>query len=337
MDLQAKKEDKLRRIELALDSLSGFETDCRVCPRECRVNRHSGEKGFCQSTNKASLSHALLHYGEEPAISGLHDWSLNRTKNKGSGTIFFSGCNLKCLFCQNYQLSWLNKGKIVTDEELAGMMLNLEKKGALNINLVSPTHQILAILRALRIAYGQGFNLPLVYNSNGYEKVGVLRNLNGIIDIYLPDLKYFDSRVAGKFSGASDYFSQASLAIQEMYLQQPELILDEEEIARQGLIIRHLVLPGQTEDSLTLLEWIKQNLSPSICLSLMSQYYPCFKAPEEIRRPLTRDEYELVIKKAEDLGFESLFIQPISFGPDDHLVPDFNLPDPFRWEKPKGV
>jgi putative pyruvate formate lyase activating enzyme len=335
------KKNKLERIERALDHISSLESACHICPRECRVKRRIGEKGICQSGNLATLSHALLHYGEEPVLSGLHDFARNRGETavppSGSGTIFFSGCNLKCLFCQNYQLSWLNEGREVTDEELARMILDLQKKGALNINLVSPTHLVLPILRALKIAYDQGLELPLVWNSNGYEKVEVLKNLEGIVDIYLPDLKYFSPEVSARFSNAPDYFEQASLAIREMNRQQPELILSKEEIAQKGLIIRHLVLPGQTKDTLAILEWIQQNLSASVCLSLMSQYHSCFKAPEEIRKPLTQQEYDLVLAKAEDLGFENIFIQPSAFAAEEHLIPDFNLPDPFRWGKQEGA
>ncbi len=327
--------NKLKRIEKALDNLSGLELECRLCPRECKVNRRAGQKGICQSTDRASLSHALLHFGEEPVLSGLEDCAKagapGTSQRSGSGTIFFSGCNLKCLFCQNYQLSWLNKGEGVSDEGLARKMLHLQEKGALNINLVSPTHLILPILRALRIAFEQGLRLPIVYNSNGYEKAEVIRNLEGIIDIYLPDMKYFSPELAARFSNAPDYFQRASLAIKEMHWQQPELLLSEREVAQRGLIIRHLVLPGQVEDSLAVLDWIAQNISTSVCLSLMSQYHPCFKAPAEIQRNLTASEYNRVISRAEELGFESMFIQPEPFAEAHHLIPDFNLENPFKW------
>jgi len=327
--------DKLKRIERALDNLSRFELECRLCPRECRANRQIGQKGICQSGSNAAISHALLHFGEEPVLSGLDNCAKGKGQSasqpSGSGTIFFAGCNLKCLFCQNYQLSWLNQGKIMTDEELAQKMLHLQEKGSLNINLVSPTHLVLPILRALKIAYSQGLGLPLIYNSNGYEKAEVIKNLEGIIDIYLPDLKYFSPEVAAKFSSAPDYFEQASQAIKEMYRQQPELILSEKGIAIKGLIVRHLILPRQTGDSLAILEWIAQNLSASVCLSLMSQYHPCFKAPEEIQRNLTPEEYHQVIARAEELGFETMFIQPEPFAQVEHLIPDFNLENPFKW------
>lgn len=328
-------QQKIKKIEKALGNLSYHEFACRLCPRECQVNRRKGEKGFCQGGERAALSHSILHFGEEPVLSGLHGRAKNNGKGRnqppGSGTIFFSGCNLKCLFCQNYQLSWLNKGKLATDREIAQKMLHLQEKGALNINLVSPTHLILPILKALKKACEQGLTLPVVYNSNGYEKAEVLRNLEGIVDIYLPDLKYFSPEAADKFSGAPDYFKQASLAVKEMHRQQPELILDEKDIARKGLIIRHLVLPGQTKDSLAILDWIARNLSPSVCLSLMSQYQPCFQAPREIQRNLSPEEYRLVLDRAKELGFKTMFIQPEPFAQAEHLVPDFSLENPFKW------
>lgn len=328
--------DKLERIQHALDTLSVHETECRLCPRECGVNRKKEAKGFCQSGNQASVSHTLLHYGEEPVLSGHSRGNTEKTKIpgqlSGSGTIFFSGCNLKCLYCQNYQLSWLNHGEPIPDEELATRMLELQEKGALNINLVSPTHILLPILRALRIAYDQGLHLPVVYNSNAYEKAEVIKCLEGIIDIYLPDLKYFSPELSSRLSGAPDYFHHASQAIQEMYCQQPFLRLSEENVATQGLIIRHLVLPGQTADCSAVLEWIAHNISPYVCLSLMSQYHPCYNAPREINRVVSSGEYISVRAKAEELGFETMFLQPEPFAPEDHLFPDFNLESPFKWE-----
>jgi len=330
-------ERKIVRIERALAQLSEHEAFCALCPRECRINRKGGEVGVCQSGAQASLSHALIHYGEEPVLSGSPITTRSSANSRsvpparGSGTIFFTGCNLKCLFCQNYELSWLRHGRTVIDQELASLMLDLEKKGAYNINLVSPSHLIIPILRGLKIAYASGLRIPIVYNSNGYEKVDVIEKLAGIIDVYLPDLKYCSPDVAAKFSGAPDYFSHARLSVQEMFCQQPALVLDDREIAQKGLIIRHLILPGQTADSLAILDWLAQQLPRSVPLSLMSQYHPCFRAPAEIQRPLAVDEYRTVLTRAKELGFESLFIQPEGFEPDEHLVPDFSRPDPFKW------
>jgi len=328
---------KIERVERALARLSGLESACSLCPRECRVDRRRGAEGFCRSGSRAALSSALLHFGEEPILSGYEDWNKQKAGSgrprAGSGTIFFTGCNLKCLFCQNYQISWLQEGREVSDEELAGLMLGLQEQGALNINFVSPTHMILPILRALRLALGRGLSLPIVYNGNGYEKTEVLENLDGIVDLYLPDLKYFSPRVSEALSGAADYFEMASRAIQEMARQQPELVLNESDVAQRGLIIRHLVLPHYHRESLLLLEWLKAKLPPGFCLSLMSQYHPCYRAPEEIRRKLTRSEYTEVAAAAERLEFDHVYIQPEAFGPDDHFLPDFDREDPFGWDE----
>jgi len=327
---------KLDRIGRALDKLAGHAVDCRLCPRECGVNRAAGELGFCESGPAAVVSHALLHYGEEPVLSGRRGPEARPGARSGSGTIFFSGCNLKCCFCQNYQLSWLGRGRPAADAELAGMMLSLQEKGALNINLVSPTHHLLPVLRALEIALRRGLSLPIVANSSGYEKAAVLAQLDGIIDIYLPDLKYASPGPAARYSGAADYFQQAAEAVREMFFQRPLLILDEEEAAEQGLIIRHLVLPGGVENSLAVLDWIHRELGTSAALSLMSQYHPCFQAPEDLKRPLRPGEYARVLDRARELGFEQLFVQPETFGPEDHLFPDFERAEPFDWGRPPG-
>jgi putative pyruvate formate lyase activating enzyme len=318
---------KIGRIDRALDALASRERSCDLCPRHCRVDRKSASTGVCRMGDRAVVAQALLHYGEEPVLSGTAG-----PPGPGSGTIFFSGCNLKCLFCQNHQISWGLQGSLLTDEALAGTMLRLQDVGAFNINLVSPTHLILPILRALRVAYKKGLSIPLIYNSNGYEKADVIERLAGIVDVYLPDLKYRSSALSARYSGADDYFDQASAAISEMYVQQPDFIVDEAGLARHGTIIRHLVLPGGAGDSKAVLKWIAGSLTPALPLSLMSQYHPCHKAPEEIRRPLAAEEYKDVLAQARELGFENLFLQPEVFGPDDHLVPDFKRADPFRWK-----
>ncbi len=313
---------KLELVGKALDRLSPLETSCTLCPRDCRTDRTKGSGGVCRTGSLAAVSHALLHFGEEPVISGA----------SGSGTIFFTGCNLKCLFCQNYQLSWLLEGSAVTDRELAAMMLGLRDKGAHNINFVSPSHVVLPILRALRIALAEGLDIPLVWNSNGYDSVEVVRALEGIVDVYLPDLKYRSPALSKKYSAAPDYFDKASEAVREMSLQQPALDLGPGGTARRGLVVRHLILPGAVEDTLELLDWIGQNLSPFIGLSLMSQYHPCFKAPAEIQRSVSPEEYRRAAEKAVALGLDHLFLQPEPFGADEHLVPDFKKVNPFRWK-----
>jgi len=326
-------EKKISLIERALERLAPLEARCTLCPRVCRVDRTAEEKGVCQTGHRASVSHALLHFGEEPVLSGTQRSDPDLPAGAGSGTIFFTGCNLKCLFCQNYQLSWLLEGEPATDEELAGMMLRLQSEGALNINLVSPTHIVLPILRALGTAYAEGLEIPLVWNSNGYDGLEVIQALEGIVDVYLPDLKYRSPAISKKYSGAADYFEHASAALREMSVQRPVLETRPDGAARSGLIVRHLVLPGAAGDSLAILDWMHESLSPYIGLSLMSQYRPCFKAPEDIRRSLTPEEYRPVAERAVELGFGQLFLQPEPFRPEEHLVPDFRKREPFRWKK----
>ncbi len=313
---------KQELVGKALERLSPLEACCTLCPRNCRVDRTAGADGVCRTGRLASVSHALLHFGEEPVISGA----------SGSGTIFFSGCNLKCLFCQNYQLSWLLEGAPVTDAELAAMMLGLQAKGAHNINLVSPSHVVLPVLRALGLALAEGLDVPLVWNSNGYDSVEVIQALEGIVDVYLPDLKYHSRVLSKRYSAAPDYFAKASEAVREMALQQPALDLAAGGTARRGLVVRHLVLPGAVDDTLVLLKWIRENLSPFIGLSLMSQYHPCFRAPEEIQRGVSPEEYRRAADEALALGLDHLFLQPEPFRTDEHLVPDFRKEKPFRWK-----
>jgi putative pyruvate formate lyase activating enzyme len=313
---------KLGLVERALGRLAPLERACTLCPRNCGVDRTAGRTGICGAGARASVSHGLLHHGEEPVLSGT----------AGSGTVFFSGCNLKCLFCQNYQISWLLEGEPADDEELAALMLDLQRRGAHNINLVSPTHVVLPILRALRIALSSDLEIPLVWNSNGYENAEVVQALDGIVDIYLPDLEYRSADISRRYSGAADYFERASEALREMSVQQPVLEIGPDGTARRGLLVRHLVLPGHVEDSLDVLRWLRSSLSPFVGLSLMSQYHPCHEAPPELRRSLTPEEYAPAAALAVELGFERLFLQPEPFRPDEHLVPDFRKRSPFGWK-----
>ena len=313
---------KLELVEKALARLSPLESACTLCPRDCRVDRTKGAEGVCRTGRLASVSHGLLHFGEEPVISG----------KSGSGTIFFTGCNLKCLFCQNYQLSWLLEGEPVSDEELAVLMLGLQAKGAHNINFVSPTHVVLPILRALRIALSEGLTIPLVWNSNGYDSLEVVRALEGIVDIYLPDLKYHSPSISKKYSAAGDYFVRASEAVREMSLQQPVLDLGPGGTARRGLVIRHLILPGSVEDTLVILKWIRETISPvhrGEPDEPVSSLFPGAGRDPKGRFP---EEYRLAADEALALGFDQLFLQPEPFRPDEHLVPDFRKDKPFRWK-----
>lgn len=328
--------DKISRIDAALDRLAGFEENCRLCPRECGADRKNGQRGYCGGGNRAVLSHALLHFGEEPVLSGMEDCRTMDNKRfpekkAGSGALFFSGCHLKCLFCQNHQISWEHRGRPVGVNELAEEMLRLQEQGALNINLVSPTHMILPVLQALKTALVRGLDLAIVFNSSGYEKEETIRLLDGIIDIYLPDFKYACSVLSARLSGAPDYFEHARRAISEMARQQPVLETAEDGSARRGLIIRHLILPGYLENSFKVLEWTAKNLSNDIPLSLMSQYFPCFKAPPEMQRRLYGEEYQKVLDLALELGFTDIFIQPEVETDGRPLIPDFSQKNPFRW------
>jgi putative pyruvate formate lyase activating enzyme len=326
---------KIKKLERVLKDLTKHHYKCQLCPRQCSVNREK-EWGYCSAGKDASISYAGLHFGEEPVLSGhtnlKSESEINSFQSRGSGTIFFTGCHLKCLHCQNHQISWENLGEKISIKGLSNKMLEIQKKGALNINLVSPTHMLIPLLSSLKIAYKNGLTIPLVYNSSGYERDEVIKKLEGIIDIYLPDIKYFSPRISKKLSGVSDYFGHTKKAILEMSSQQSNLVFDKHQIAKYGLIIRHLVLPGQTNDTINILKWIKKNISGSIGLSLMSQFYPCYKTPPEFQRKITHEEYQRVLHAAHDLGFEQIFIQPELFSDDSHLIPDFKRENPFKWD-----
>ena len=271
--------------------------ECTICPNNCKVNRKIGEIGICKATDRIKVALSSLHYWEEPCISG---------KN-GSGTIFFSNCNMKCKFCQNYKISQEGKGKEVTIEELANIFLSLQEKKANNINLVTPTIYAYQIIEAIKIAKCKGLVLPIIYNSNGYENVQTIKDLNGYIDVYLPDLKYYYDDIAIKYSGVKNYFENASLAIMEMYKQVGSPILDKNGIIKKGLIIRHLVLPNNIENSKQVIKWIKENIDPNVYISVMAQYFPCYKSKEieELNRKLSIEEYEEIEEYIQGLEIEN--------------------------------
>lgn len=285
---------------------------CNICPRKCDVDRTSSV-GRCGMPDGFVVARASKHFWEEPPISG---------KN-GSGTVFFSGCNLGCVFCQNYEISHENKGKEISDERLTGIFDELIASGVHNINLVNPTHYALRLKKVLE-KYKS--TVPALYNSSGYERVGTLKSLNGLIDIYLPDLKYIREDRADKYSNAPDYFSYASRALIEMKSQQPENIYDSEGIMQKGLIVRHLILPKNTNQSIDILSWIKNNLGEDTTVSLMSQYTPYGKieAHKELQRKITPREYEKVISAAENMGFRNLFMQEYDSS-DEKFIPDFDF------------
>lgn len=280
---------------------------CSICPRHCNVDR-SNAVGYCQSRDKFKVARAALHYWEEPCISG---------KN-GSATVFFSGCNLRCAFCQNYEISRENKGVEISNDRLIEIFENLISQGAENINLVNPTHYADKIAEVLTKWKSP---VPVVYNSSGYEEVETVRMLDGLIDIYLPDLKYIRNDKALRYSKAENYFEKASEAIMEMRKQVKDSF-DENAIMKSGLIIRHLILPQNTNSSIEIIRWIKENL-PDTYLSLMAQYTPCgdLSSLPEINRKITQREYDKVVSFAFSQGLEKLFLQERSSATQDFIPP----------------
>jgi len=274
---------------------------CIICPRSCVVDRSIGEKGYCGETDKIRIARAALHFWEEPCISG----------DSGSGTVFFTGCNLGCVYCQNYDIAHEGRGKEVTIERLSEIFMELKDKGAANINLVTPTHFSPQIRQAIILSKSKGLNIPIVYNTSGYETVESLRELIGIVDIYLADFKYFDGRLAKKYSNAPDYPEIAVRAFDEMVRQQPQLIFDDNGMLLSGVVARHLVLPGQQEDSKKILEYLYIRYGDSILLSIMNQFTP--SAPliswPEINRVLDDEEYQQVVDFALELGISNGYIQ----------------------------
>lgn len=303
-------------------SLTDQLSRCECCPRSCGVDRLSGQTGFCRISSDILVSHAGLHFGEEPPISGT----------RGSGTIFFSGCNLHCVFCQNYQISQEFqhvRNRIMTVDDLASEMLQLQDAGAHNINFVSPSHMIFQMADAITSAKEKGLIVPVVYNSNGYDSVEALRQIQGLVDIYLPDIKYLDNNLGKQFSLVDDYEDIVRGVLREMLDQAGSLKMDNDGIAMRGLLVRHLVLPGQLDNSRKCLSFLAE-LSPDIHISIMSQYSPQYKAGSYpgINRALTKDEYDEVTDYALGLGLKNAFIQELESR--DHYLPDFNLKSPFN-------
>ncbi len=279
-----------RRVEAVRDIL----TDCTLCPWHCHVNRIAGERGVCRVGALPMVASYGPHFGEERPLVGAH----------GSGTIFLSFCNLKCVFCQNYDISHLGEGQEVAMEELAVMMLSLWRQGCHNINFVTPSHQAAQIITALPRAIEGGLDVPLVYNCGGYEEPATLRLLDGIFDIYMPDFKYGDNATALLLSGVPHYFETASEALREMHRQVGDLVLDEKGIARRGLLVRHLVLPAGLAGTRQVMRFIAREISPETCINIMDQYHPCFKAAEHppLDRRTTSAEFEEAVAIAREEG-----------------------------------
>jgi putative pyruvate formate lyase activating enzyme len=282
------------RVERARDILKS----CQLCPRRCRADRLSAERGMCRIASEAVVSSYGPHFGEEAPLVGI----------SGSGTIFFSYCNLRCMFCQNYSISQLGQGRVATKGEIAKMMLALEERGCHNINLVTPTHVVPQILEALEIAVGLGLSIPLVYNCGGYESVETLKLLDGIVDIYMPDMKYSDERNARRFSGVKDYPEVNRAAVKEMHRQVGDLQIDERGVAVRGLLIRHLVLPNGVAGTEGVVSFVAEEISRNTYLNVMAQYYPAhraFKLPA-LARPLRNEEFLKAVNLARRHGLERL-------------------------------
>lgn len=322
-DFNNYNEKHLYYIDSAIEKAKTLYDSCICCGHLCKTDRNNNKIGRCkifEDTSHIKVASHTLHFGEEPMLVG----------NNGSGTVFFSNCNLSCVFCQNHQISSEGIGEIIDLDKLASYFLDLEREGANNINLVSATHVIYPVLKALKIALLNGLNLPIVYNTNGYDTNELLNCLNGIIDIYLPDLKYFNNEKAIKYSRAENYFDVAINAITIMKNQVGDLIVDENDIAKSGIIIRHLVLPNNESDSYDILIELKERGFLNSYISLMSQYSPEFMAKDydNINRKLYVKEYNEVLNFALDLGFENILGQEMESS--DNYLPDFRKDKPFE-------
>ncbi len=289
---------------------------CTLCPHNCKVNRSEGQIGRCKCNDKIKIALVSLHKYEEPCISG---------KN-GSGTVFFSNCNLNCIYCQNYEISQLGRGKEITINELAKIFIAQQKRGAHNINLVTPTMYVLQIIDAIKIAREKGLNIPIIYNTNSYENIETIKMLKGYIDVYLADLKYFSNDICKKYSKVDNYFENATKAIKEMYNQVGAPEFNENGMIKNGVIIRHLILPNYIQNTKNILKWIKENIPSDVYVSVMSQYFPSYKAVhnEKINRKINRREYKIIEDYIYMLDLKNGYIQDFDeTDNEERYVPDF--------------
>lgn len=296
--------------------LADIMEDCVLCPRACHANRLKKQIGYCGQTADIMAARASLHYWEEPCISGT----------SGSGTVFFSGCNLRCVFCQNHNIAIGKAGRVITPEHLTEIYLQLQEQGANNINLVTPTHFLPQIILSLEAAKQQGLRIPVVYNTGSYESPEALRHLEGLVDIYLPDLKYFSTELSAAYSHAPDYFPTACAAIAEMYRQVGEpVFIPDTGLMQRGVIVRHLILPGQTKDSKKILRYLHETYGAHIYISIMNQYTPLPQAADigELNRTVTPEEYDRVLRFAERIGIEQGFRQEGSAA-SESFIPEFD-------------
>lgn len=289
---------------------------CLLCPRNCNVNRSKNEIGFCGAGAEMKIARAALHYWEEPCISG----------ENGSGTVFFSGCNLRCVFCQNHKISSRNVGKTVSPQQLADIFADLEGQGANNINLVTPTHYVTGIIKALELARKRGLKIPVLYNCGGYESVSTLKMLNGYIDIYLPDFKYFNNKYGATYSKVNDYRERAIAAIDEMFSQVGEAEFDKNGIMKKGMIVRHLMLPGLLFDSKKIIDYLYNRYGNKIWISIMNQYTPLEQVSciPELNRTVKEEHYEALLNYAAEIGVENAFVQE-GGTVGESFIPDFDV------------
>lgn len=288
--------------------------ECKLCPFECKINRNKGRLGRCKAGNQIKLGLYSLHYDEEPCISG----------KKGSGTVFFSNCNLKCIFCQNYKISCEAKGEEITINKLSEIFLELQEKGANNINLVTAAPYIIHVIEAIKIAKKSGLIIPILYNTSGYESLETLKKLEGYIDIYLPDFKYYDNDLATRLSNVKNYREITTKALLEMKRQVGKNVYDENGMLKRGMIIRHLVLPENIQNSKDVLKWIKINMGDDITISLMAQYFPTYRALEDnqINRKLNKKEYKEIEDYLYKLNIDNGYIQDLE-EEEEKYVPKF--------------
>jgi len=289
--------------------------ECRLCPRNCSINRNNDEIGFCGAGNEIVIAKYYLHQWEEPCITG----------ENGSGTIFFSYCNLRCMFCQNYKISTLNYGIDISVERFSEICLELQDRGATNINLVTPTHFVPLIIDGIKLAKNRGLCIPIVYNSSGYENVSTIKMLDGIVDVYLPDFKYYGDEYAIKYSKCRDYFKYASVAIDEMVRKKGECIFDNYGNIISGVIVRHLLLPGMEDESKNILKYLYDKYGDRIYISIMNQYTPVRKCEyEELNKKIDDKIYDDVINYAWDIGIRNAFIQE-GGSQSESFIPDFDI------------
>lgn len=276
---------------------------CEICPHRCGINRTKGKIGRCRCDNKIKIALVSTHNYEEPCISKIY----------GSGTVFFSNCNLNCMYCQNYEISQLGRGKEISINELADIFISQQKNGVNNINLVTPTMYAYQIVEAIKIARTNGLKIPIIYNTNGYENVETIKALDGYIDVYLPDLKYYSNEMSKKYSKVDKYFEYTTKAIKEMYNQVGTAKFDENGIIKKGVIIRHLVLPNHLQNSKHILKWIKENMPDDVYVSVMAQYFPTYKAKEDkyINRKLNKKEYKEIENFLYTLNLTNGYIQEL--------------------------